>query len=410
VTPELLYKWSTAAQLVSVLLIALFYASLARSVNRAEVRWWALAWWFDLAAMALTLRYWVATPAHTEAVVLRSLYVGGKLAFVLLLVQGAWAVRTPGAKWLSTGARVGLFFAALLVAALLLRSIDAVGVLTQSVMGVLLLWCGVALLRSRPAVPRWLALGFVIRGLLGLVESLAYAGHAMTPDTFSAETLRTIGLFLGAHSSMDLISEWVLALGGVLAITRRTQAEMESTNADLLLVQEQLRNVADRDPLTALANRRGLAQAFRNVYERGAVLVFCDLDNFKQVNDTFGHAVGDACLVRFATAFRDTFRPEDVLVRYAGDEFIAVCDGMDVAKAQERVAELRDRLQSDITPPPILFSAGVVAVGERENPAAVLEAADAAMYLDKKQRAQERASRATLAMRRTSEMLKVVDR
>ena len=408
-TPELLYRWSTAAQLVSVLLIALFYASLARSVNRAEVRWWALAWWFDLAAMALTLRYWVATPAHTEAVVIRSLYVAGKLAFVLLLVQGAWAVRTPGARWLSTGARVGLFLAALL-AAVMLPSVDSVGVFTQSMIGVLLLWCGVALLRARPGVSRWLALGFVVRGLLGLVESLAYAGHAMAPGTFSPETSRLIGLFLGAHSSLDLISEWVLALGGVLAITRRTQAEMESTNADLLLVQEQLRNVADRDPLTALANRRGLAQAFRNVYERGAVLVFCDLDNFKQVNDTFGHAVGDACLVRFATAFRDTFRPEDVLVRYAGDEFIAVCDGMDVAMAQARVAELRDRLQSDITPPPILFSAGVVAVGERENPAVVLEAADAAMYLDKKQRAQERASRATLAMRRTSEMLKVVDR
>ncbi len=409
-TPELLYQWSTAAQLVSVLMISLFYATLARSVNRAEARWWALAWWFDLAAMALTLRYWVATPSPAEAFVIRSLYVGGKLAFALLLVQGAMAVRKAGAVWLSATVRAALIVAAIIGAAVFLTGISRVGIATQSVIGVLLLGCGVALLRARRTVPVWLALGFLARGALGLIEAAVYAADALPAGTFSPETASFLKNFLGAHSSMDLIGEWVLALGGVLAITRRTQAEMESTNTDLLLVQEQLRNVADRDPLTALANRRGLAQAFRSVYESGAVLVFCDLDNFKTVNDTFGHAVGDECLVRFATAFRATFRPKDVLVRYAGDEFIAVCDGMDVGMAQARVNELRERLMAETERPQIMFSAGVVAVGERENPAAVLEAADAAMYLDKKHRAQERESRAMVAMRRTSEMLKAVDR
>lgn len=409
-TPEVLYRWSTAAQLVSVLMIAVFFATLARSVHRAEVRWWAQAWWFDFVAVALTLFYWVVSPGAIGSFVIRALYVAGKLAFVLLLVQGAWAIRQPGAQWLALRVRVGLVLVAVVAAGTLLTSIADVGVATQSVMGLLFLWCGSALLRARPVVPAWLGLGFLVRGALGLVEATAYTWNGLPPGTFDPTTTNYIALFLGAHSSLDLTSEWLLALGGVLAITKRSQAEMELTNANLLAVQEQLRNVADRDPLTALANRRGLAQAFRSVYEHGAVLVFLDLDNFKSVNDTFGHAAGDRCLERFAIALRATFRPEDVLVRYAGDEFIAVCDGMDVAMAQSRVSAMRERLLADTDPPPIQFSAGVVAVGARENPAAVLEAADAAMYLDKKHRAQERASRASVAMRRTSEMLiKVVE-
>jgi len=97
-TGALLYQWSTAAQLISVLMIALFYATLAQSLRRAEVLWWARGWWWNFGALSLACTYWFVTPPPVAAVVLRSLYVGGKAAYALMLIQGAWALRGRGIR------------------------------------------------------------------------------------------------------------------------------------------------------------------------------------------------------------------------------------------------------------------------------------------------------------------------
>ena len=398
----LLYQWSTAAQLVSVLMIALFYTTLARSVRRAEVTWWRESWWWNFGALVVTVTFWVLSVPPVGTVLIRGVYVGGKTASVLLLVQGALAMRHPGAQWLTTRLLTGVSIAAGLVAVLLLATVDRVGVAVQGSMGILFLLCGVNLLRGRLRVTQWLGVGFVLRGGFAVVECLAYLADSLPAGALTAHHARLVSLFLGAHSSIDVAGEWLLALGGVLAITRRTQNEMESANAHLRTVQDQLRNLADRDPLTSLANRRALAAAFRAVYEEGAALVFLDLDSFKAINDTLGHAVGDACLRRFADALRHSFRPEDVIVRYAGDEFVVVCAGADIGTAEARVDSMRDRLLQDPQLPTIQFSAGVVALASHQNAEAALEAADSAMYENKKARAMDRASRPSIARARLS--------
>src|SRR6185369_12983269 len=119
-TGALLYQWSTAAQLVSVLMIALFYATLARQLRRAEVVWWARGWWCNLAALALAFGYWFFTPPPLGAVVLRSLYVGAKIAYAVLLIEGAWALREPGGTWLSRRTLGILVAATVLLAAVFL--------------------------------------------------------------------------------------------------------------------------------------------------------------------------------------------------------------------------------------------------------------------------------------------------
>ena len=398
----LLYQWSTAAQLVTVLTIALFYTTLGRSVRRSEVVWWQASWWWNFVALSVTVVFWFFTFSPTGNSLIRGAYIGGKTASVLLLVQGALAMRHPGARWLSTRVLTGVSVAAALVGVLFLVTVDRVGVAVQGPMGVLFLLCGVNLLRGRVGLTLWLGVGFLLRGSIAVVEAAAYLADSLPAGTLTAEHARLLSLFLGSHSAIDVAGEWLLALGGVLAITRRTQNEMESANADLRTVQDQLRNLADRDPLTSLANRRALSVTFRSVYDEGAALVFLDLDAFKIINDTLGHAVGDACLRRFADALRHSFRPEDVIVRYAGDEFVVVCAGADVGTAEARVDSMRDRLLQDPQLPTIQFSAGVVALASHAHAEAALEAADAAMYENKKARAMDRASRPSIARARLS--------
>ncbi|MBV9942322.1 MAG: diguanylate cyclase [Solirubrobacterales bacterium] len=152
--------------------------------------------------------------------------------------------------------------------------------------------------------------------------------------------------------------------------------------------EERTRHEAVHDPLTGLANRTLLRDRLthalaRSQRELGATAVlFVDLDNFKQVNDTYGHATGDAVLVEIARCLQSAVRPGDTIARLGGDEFVAVCEDIDADAA----CAVGRRLQQAIRRP---FAAGGaehrmtasigIAIGERE-PDALLAAADEAAY------------------------------
>jgi diguanylate cyclase (GGDEF)-like protein len=376
----LLWRWSTAVQFASLLMLAAFFLALARSSRRAEVRWWVLAWAANMLALGIVVFYWYVQPASFVGVV-NGAYVAAKLAFVLLLIQGAWALARPGVELMSTRTLITTTLAYGFVGGLFLRSIPAVGVVQHLVMGVALLGAAAALWRDWHSIA-WLASGLVLRGLLALVETAAYwvALNGGVEPAFRDQ----VNTFLSVTSSFDVGAEWFLALGCVLAVADRAERELTRTNQNLLFAQEHLRRLADRDPLTALDNRRALPEVFRAVQPDGAVLLFFDLDDFKQINDRHGHAVGDRCLKRFAVAVRESFRPSDAVIRYGGDEFLVVATGLDRAAALDRVDRLRVRLTADLTGEPrIRFSCGVAELSPGGSPDAALHAADRAMYASK---------------------------
>jgi diguanylate cyclase (GGDEF)-like protein len=164
------------------------------------------------------------------------------------------------------------------------------------------------------------------------------------------------------------------------------------------IVFEQTQEDSLTDPLTGLPNTRfmflhiarELARADRLRAE--VALVVMDLDDFKDINDTFGHHVGDLALREVAAVLRTAIRPYDICVRYAGDEFIVVISGCSREEAESKRRELQQvvdsiRLEVPNVSIPLMMSAGAaVFPHDGESYEALLAAADSRMYRDKSER------------------------
>lgn len=380
----ILWRWSSAVQVASLVMIAAFFAIFSRVNPRAELTWWARAWFANLLALTVTLLFWYFQPLILRPVI-GPLYLGSKMAFVLLVAQGAWLMIRPGARLLSNKAMAGAVLGFALAGWLFLPGINLIGVGQHLTLGLIFLALGIVTFSS-PLGSRWLAVGLAVRSVIALGEAFAYYLQLARPE---GDALRaTAGAFVSASSSFDTGAEWLLVLGSVLAVSERGQLELQSANRELLAAQEGLRQVADRDPLTTLANRRALPEIFRRVQPDGAMLLFFDLNGFKQVNDRHGHAAGDECLRAFAGSLRDSFRPNDYVLRYGGDEFLVVAPGLDQAGARDRVEALRGRVDRALKDSVACgFSVGMSELVSGGNPEAAIQSADQNMYLAKGARA-----------------------
>jgi diguanylate cyclase (GGDEF)-like protein len=147
-----------------------------------------------------------------------------------------------------------------------------------------------------------------------------------------------------------------------------------------VLAQDDLRQLADRDPLTGAVNRRALRDIFNEVQHSGAMLLFFDLDGFKQINDVHGHAAGDDCLRTFANALTDSFRPDDHVVRYGGDEFLVIARGVDAVAARARVDDVDQRMKRHSGAIWCGFSVGMTHLEPGGSPEQALQVADQNMY------------------------------
>jgi cyclic di-GMP phosphodiesterase Gmr len=159
-----------------------------------------------------------------------------------------------------------------------------------------------------------------------------------------------------------------------------------------------LHALATTDPLTGLANRPALLEALTEQLSdpngKGVHVLFCDLDGFKAVNDTYGHAAGDRVLQTVAKRLRRCVRDNDLVGRLGGDEFVVICPRL----PEETAATLARRLTTSVSQP-IVVTGGAVAVGlsvgvatgdAGDHPAGVLDAADSSMYQVKSWRGTQR--------------------
>lgn len=156
--------------------------------------------------------------------------------------------------------------------------------------------------------------------------------------------------------------------------------------------------LATMDELTLISNRRGflaLGQHTLNVCNRKGMpisVLFFDLDDFKPINDTFGHAEGDLALVTFANQMREVFRSSDVFARVGGDEFIALLTDSDQAQVDAILSRFNEAIEqhnrAERRGYDIKYSVGTLTCtpGEVGTVEQLMEIADARMYLRKAER------------------------
>jgi diguanylate cyclase (GGDEF)-like protein len=152
--------------------------------------------------------------------------------------------------------------------------------------------------------------------------------------------------------------------------------------------EEALDYQATHDPLTQLPNRRMLVSRLEQEVDQGgrSVLLFCDLDGFKPINDKFGHETGDDLLVEVARRLRRCVPEPHEVSRYGGDEFVVLLKNPTAEQVQSLQACIVDAVTSPIDEArgiAVGISIGAAEANGRQEPQQLLESADRAMYRTK---------------------------
>jgi diguanylate cyclase len=218
--------------------------------------------------------------------------------------------------------------------------------------------------------------------------------QAGLPDSFEPmlsnliEAVRTM-----ARDSQNVHDE----LRGMQESVQTTDQQIARLHAEL----DRLALLARHDPLTGALNRKGMDEAM--LREAGKVrrlgtplsIAMLDIDNFKKLNDSLGHAAGDAALRHLAVVARECLRPQDTMARYGGEEFLVLLPDTPL----ERGVEAMGRLQRELAQRPfasgaseggnvalvhITFSAGVSQLMGKEVPEEAVKRADEGMYRAKR--------------------------
>ncbi len=184
------------------------------------------------------------------------------------------------------------------------------------------------------------------------------------------------------------VREAIMTLMGEVDTLRR---ELQHTRSRLEIVAQE----ADQDHLLPVLNRRAFVReltryiAFTDRYGTPVSLVYFDLDGFKQVNDTFGHAGGDAALAHFSEVLMENVRDSDCVGRLGGDEFGVLLSHATQAQAATKADQLAEKLRAaparwNGKSIPMAFSYGVFELKSGDKAEIAMARADEAMYAHKR--------------------------
>ena len=199
---------------------------------------------------------------------------------------------------------------------------------------------------------------------------------------------RMVGAHRDIHARKCSIEQLEQRNHSLEALVAERTRELSRVNQQLQLQLDENRALAERDTLTLIANRYRLEKVLLQECDRAQrfrlplALIAMDIDDFKPINDRYGHGVGDQTLVRVVECLESCLRPDDLLARWGGDEFMVVLpkSSLDVAKtvaANIRQALKRMPVRDHLN---VTLSLGVAERLLDEPPAALVARADKALY------------------------------
>jgi len=196
-------------------------------------------------------------------------------------------------------------------------------------------------------------------------------------------------ILLRADYSYALKIRMVLSFLLVTALSSVYGYSREKTSKKMLKMQNDLEFFLRRDELTGLYNRRGYSDNLHMIHDTQGVILMCDLDHFKNINDTYGHVVGDFVIKEVAKRINYTLRKEDLAVRWGGEEFfifLAKITTQDAYKVSEKLRSTIENFTMNYSKDiaiSITMSIGIAEVNKNFSLEDSIRNADDAMYLSK---------------------------
>jgi len=171
--------------------------------------------------------------------------------------------------------------------------------------------------------------------------------HCKLINTGKSIMLRDLGSTNGTYVNDELVDEYVLRDGDLIKIGRCIFKFLSGDNIENAY-HEEIYRLTTIDGLTQIYNKRYFVETLEreigraNRYRRELSLIMFDIDNFKKINDSFGHLAGDNALKQLASVIRSRIRREDILSRYGGDEFAIILPEIDNYNALQFAEKIRN--------------------------------------------------------------------
>ena len=233
-----------------------------------------------------------------------------------------------------------LLFVTVLVIAHAVLGLDREGliartILMSSIIAVLSLLVAMELLKDKKSLSFSTRFAASVFGIMGIMFALRLLGAGFLPEQGNL-------MSGGAHTAytylVAIVFNILIAFSYVLMLSER--------------LNTQLQNMADTDVLTGLLSRRAFIDRMKRILSRAqhnnTALSFLvlDIDNFKNINDTYGHFTGDELLKKYADVMKGCFRTEDIIGRLGGEEFAIAISNIDNAVAVKVAERLRSEIES----------------------------------------------------------------
>jgi diguanylate cyclase (GGDEF)-like protein len=187
---------------------------------------------------------------------------------------------------------------------------------------------------------------------------------------------------------LSFLAYRIIKLKDEVVAQRKRESELMEINELLDSRSKALEVQAKTDPLTGVFNRLGIEEAISlglqecRKYKKPLSLMMIDIDHFKQINDQYGHDIGDMVLSNFTRFVRQHIRAQDLLARWGGEEFVLVCRDTDIENAHALANKLRSLIASQSLHLDIRITAsfGVATLKPQDNIEQLFKAADIALY------------------------------